>query len=73
MRTMKKVLLLVFCVVALGLSGCGGEAANNNSDTGRSCTSEENKKGEKEKSGEGLSLEKTQENVKSGTMIPSAV
>ena len=33
---MKKILLLVFCIMALGLSGCGGDTISNNADIGRS-------------------------------------
>lgn len=40
---MKKILLLVFCIMALVLSGCGREATSNNADTGRNVTVEENK------------------------------
>ena len=42
MRTMKKILLLIFCIMVLGLSGCGEKADLNNSDSGISDTVEDN-------------------------------
>ena len=42
MRAMKKILLLIFCIMALGLSGCGEKTGSNNFDSGISDTVEDN-------------------------------